>query len=102
MTENSQTPPSLIQLREAEVAQYNANIQMYIAIAANLPSVWPAHLLPYKSRKDRHDAISELEDLADVELLSDLWTYESAQASIRTETLEMRKSQAILNALLLQ
>jgi hypothetical protein len=99
MTENAPTPLTPIEIRNAEVAQYNANIAMYAAIAANLPSTWPAHLLPYKTRKDRHDAISEIQDLADVELLSDLWTYESAQASIRTETLEMRKAQAILNAL---
>ena len=99
MIENTQTPLTAIEIREAEVQQYLANIAMYSAMAAGLPSTWPEHLLPYKNRKDRHDAIAEIENLTDVELLSDLWTYESAQASIRTETLEMRKAKAILDTI---
>jgi hypothetical protein len=88
-----------VEARQAEVAQYQANIAMYQTMAAALPSEWPAHLLAYKTRKDKHDAIAEIEDLDDVELVSDLWAHDAAQAAVRTETVEMRKSQAILTVL---
>lgn len=88
-----------LEARQAEVAQYQANIAMYQTIAAGLPSEWPARLLAYKTRKDKHDAIAEIEDLSDVELVSDLWAHDAAQAAIRTETVEMRKSQAILSVM---
>jgi hypothetical protein len=96
MTEIQPTP---LELRAAEVAQYQANIEMYSAIAATLPSVWPEHLFAYKTRKDKHEAIAEIENLDDVQLVSDLWAYGAAQAAIRSETVEMRKSQAILTFL---
>jgi len=97
----SETPIELTQLelRQAEVAQYQQNIAMYEAIAAGLPSEYPEHLAQYKSRKDQHAAIADIEDMADVELLSDLWTYDSAKASVRSETVEMRKAIAIMNVL---
>jgi hypothetical protein len=88
-----------LEIRRAEVAQYQTNIAMYSTMAASLPSEWPAHLIQYKSRKDKHDAIAEIADLNDVELVSDLWAYDDAQAAIRSETVEMRKAQAILNVL---
>lgn len=96
MTESTMTP---LEARTAEVAQYQANIAMYQTMAAALPSEWPSHLLAYKIRKDKHDAIAEIESLEDVELVSDLWAHDAAQAAIRTETVEMRKSQAILTVL---
>lgn len=98
----SETPIELttLELRQAEVAQYQQNIAMYEAIAAGLPSEYPEHLVQFKSRKDQHTAIAEIEDMADVELLSDLWAHDSAKAAIRSETVEMRKAIAIMNVLL--
>lgn len=85
--------------REAEVAQYEANIALYTAIASALPSEWPSHLLQFKGSTDKHGDIAKVSDLADVELLSDLWAHDDAQAAIRAETVEKRKAEAILAAL---
>lgn len=88
-----------LEARRAEVAQYASNIEMYKAIAANLPSEWPAHLAHLKGAKDQHAAIAEIADLDDVTLASDLWAYDAAQAAIRAETVEMRKASAILTVM---
>jgi hypothetical protein len=96
------TEPTPIELREAEVSQYQSNIDMYTAIIATLPSEWPEHLLMYKGALDKHSVISSVENLDDVVLLGDLWAREAAEKAIRTETIEMRKSMAILAALRLQ
>lgn len=98
-TENNKTP---IELRREEVNQYKKNIDLYTAIAENLPSEWPDHLIHFKSRTDRHEAISEIEDLDEVALVSDLWAHDQAVAAIRAETVEMRKAMSILRALELQ
>jgi hypothetical protein len=89
-----------IKARQDEIAQYEANIATYTAIVANTPSEWPANLLAYKGAKNKHEVISTIEDLSDVELLSDLWTNDEAKAAIRTETLEKRKAEAILATLI--
>lgn len=96
MTEETMTP---LQARVAEVAQYEANIAMYTAMLANLPTVWPAHLQQYKGATDKHSIIGNISNLDDVELLSDLWTADDCVKAIRTETLEKRKAQAILAVL---
>jgi hypothetical protein len=88
-----------LQMREAEVAQYQANIEMYTAIAATLPNEWPENLVHLKGASDKHAAIAEVESLDDVELVSDLWAYDAAQAAIRSETVEMRKAKAILTVM---
>jgi hypothetical protein len=85
-----------LEARTAEVAQYQANITLYTQMLATLPTQYPAHLAQYKGATDKHATIGKIEDLADVELLSDLWTADDCVKSIRTETLEMRKAQAIL------
>lgn len=90
---------TLIEAREAEIAQYAANIAMYEAIAASLPSEWPAHLESLKDSQARHEDIGKISDMADVELVGDLWTHDDALKSIRAETVEMRKAAAILAAL---
>jgi hypothetical protein len=87
------------ELRENEIAQYEANIATYTSIVANTPSVWPEHLLKYKGSRNKHEVISQIESLDDVELLSDLWTHEDAKAAIRTETLEKRKAEAIFSTM---
>jgi len=88
-----------LEARRAEVAQYQANIDMYKAIAATLPSEWPEYLIQFKGCKDQHAMITGLENLDDVALVSDLWAYDAAQAAIRTETVEMRKAMAILTVM---
>ena len=88
-----------LQSRRAEVAQYDANIAMYDAILAALPSEWPEHLAHFKGRKDHHAAAAEVADMADVELLSQLLYREQCEASIRAEKLERTKAAAILAVL---
>jgi hypothetical protein len=94
--ENELTP---LQARQAEVAQYEQNIAMYTAIAAGLPSEYPEHLVHLKGSTSQHADIATIENLADVELIGDLWAYDAAQAAIRSETIEKRKAEAILNFL---
>jgi hypothetical protein len=97
MTETTFDP---IKSRQDEIAQYEQNIATYTAIVANTPSEWPAHLLAHKGATNKHEVIASIEDLSDVELLSDLWTNADAKAAIRTETLEKRKAEAILATLI--
>jgi hypothetical protein len=100
MTENTETTFDPIQARQDEVDQYEKNIELFTSIAAGLPSEWPSHLEHLKNEKSQHDAIAKVEDLADVALVAQLWAYESAQASIRSEMVEKAKAEAILNALI--
>ncbi len=51
--------PTPLELRRDEVAQYDANIAMYEAILATLPTEWPARLEQFKGRKDHHEAAAE-------------------------------------------
>jgi hypothetical protein len=87
------------QLRANEVAQYQATIDLYTAISASLPSEWPSHLIHLKGATDKHNAIAAIASLTDVALVSDLWAHDDAQAAIRSNTVEMRKAQAILTVL---
>lgn len=87
------------QIREAEVAQYTKNIEMFTTILATLPTEWPSHLEQYRGSKNQHDDIASVEDLDDVELLSKLWYADEVKKAIRTETVERTKAQAILNIL---
>jgi hypothetical protein len=96
MTEAIPTP---LEARIAEVAQYEANIALYTSMLAALPTEYPAHLAQYKGATDKHKVIGTIEDLADVELLSDLWAADDCHKAIRTETLEKRKAEAILAVL---
>jgi hypothetical protein len=85
-----------LEARKEEVAQYEKNIAMYKAIAASLPSEWPAHLAHLKGSKNQHSDIASITDLDDVQLASDLWAHDAAQAAVRAETVEKRKAEAIL------
>jgi hypothetical protein len=97
MTE--QTEPTPLQVRQAEVDQYTANIAMYTHILSTLPTEWPEHLLQYKGATNTHETIAKVEDLADVELLALLWQADSCKAAIRTETLERTRANSILLAM---
>lgn len=96
-----QSTPQLspIEIREKEVAQYQANIEMYSAILTGLPKEWPAHLLQYRDATDKHKTASEVSDLDDVSLLSQLWYADECYKAIRSETVEKTKAEAILAAL---
>ena len=93
------TPIDPLVIREAEVAQYDANIALYEAIYAGLPKEWPARLEAFKGRKDHQQAVAEVDDLDDVELLAKLLYADQVKASIRAEKLERTKAAAILAAL---
>lgn len=95
-TQVTQVTP--LQARIAEVAQYEANIALYQTILQTLPTEWPERLLQYKSAKNKHDIIADVAT-DDVELLSKLWYADECAKAVRTETLEMTKSKAILNVL---
>ena len=87
-----------IQSRRDEVAQYDANIAMYQAIASQLPDKWPAALEQYRHPKNQHKAIDAVP--ADkVQQVAELWYADDVQHAIRTETLERTKAAAILAAL---
>lgn len=96
MLEETQMTP--LQARIAEVAQYEANIALYKTILQTLPTEWPERLLQYKGAKNQHDAIAGVAS-ADVELLSKLWYADECAKAIKTETLELTKSKAILDVL---
>jgi hypothetical protein len=93
------TPMTPLQARAAEVAQYEANIAMYTAIIATLPQEWPTRLLEYRGATDKHATAATIDDMEDVDLLSQLWYADQCYAAIRTETVEMNKAKAILTVL---
>jgi hypothetical protein len=93
--ENTNVEPTPVEIRQAEVAQYEANIAMYSAIKATLPTEWPTHLVEHKGAKNQHDVIAGVA-VDDVELLSKLWYADECEKAIKTETLEMTKAKAIL------
>jgi len=99
MTEITKTTElTALEIRQQEVEQYEKNIQLFTSIAAGLPSVWPSHLEHLKGEKNHHEAIAKIENLDDVALVGQLWAYDSAQASIRSEMIEKAKAEAILQA----
>jgi hypothetical protein len=95
-TEENKTPK---QIREEEVAAYQANIARYQSILATLPTEWPERLLAHRDAANQHDEIAKVQDLDDVELLAKLWYADTCRKFIRTETLEMTKAKAILSTL---
>ena len=96
MTEQTQVTP--LQARIAEVAQYEANIALYQTILETLPTEWPERLLQHRGTKNQHDVIAFV-DSADVELLSKLWYADECAKAIKTETLELTKSRAVLDVM---
>jgi hypothetical protein len=87
-----------IALRRAEIAQYDANIAMYQAIAAGLPTSWPKELEEHRDPRNQHKALKKVP--ADkVQQVAELWYADDVQQAIKTETLERTKAAAILAAL---
>ena len=91
--------PTPLESRQQEVDQYTANIAMYQSILATLPTEYPEHLQQYVGRTDLHAVVAEIENLDDVELLSQLIYAHQCKASIRAEIAERTKAIAILNVL---
>jgi hypothetical protein len=93
-----QTSVDPIEARRAEIVQYDANIAMYHAIAAQLPDKWPAGLEQYRNPKNQHKALKDVP--ADkVQQVAELWYADDVKQAIKTETLERTKAAAILAAL---
>lgn len=95
---SEETPITPVEARRAEVAQYDANIAMYHAILAGLPTEWPADLEQYRNPKKPHDAIDAV-PAEHVQAVAELWYADELRHLIRTETLERTKAAAILAAL---
>lgn len=93
-----ETQITQLQARIAEVQQYEANIALYKTILQTLPTEWPEKLLQYKGAQNQQDTIANV-DIADVELLSQLWYADECIKAVKTEILEMTKAKAILNVL---
>jgi spore coat polysaccharide biosynthesis protein SpsF (cytidylyltransferase family) len=91
--------PTLKELRQNEVEQYEKNVVTYQTILATLPTEWPDHLLEYRNAANQHDDIAKVDDLDDVALLSKLWYADQCRKSIRTEIVEMTKAKAILDTM---
>jgi hypothetical protein len=91
-------PVDPIEVRREEIAQYDANIAMYQAIAANLPTTWPKELEQFKNPRNQHKALRDV-PANKVQQLSELWYADDVAHAIKTETLERTKAAAILAAL---
>lgn len=91
--------PTPLELRRAEVAQYDANIAMYEQIIATLPTEWPEHLVQYRGAKNEHEVAAQIDNMDDVVLLSQLLYADTCRAAIRSETLERTKAASILAVL---
>jgi len=94
-----QEQPSALDLRRAEVAQYDANIAMYKSILETLPAEWPEDLLEHRNPANEHDAAAQIEDLDDLTLISELWYADQVRRLIRSETVERTKAASILAAM---
>jgi len=99
MDTNSSVELTPLELRQAEVAQYEANIALYNDILNNLPTTWPAHLEKYRGSKNEHVDVASVDNLDDVELLGKLWYADTIKKAIRTEIIEMTKAKEILKVL---
>lgn len=96
----SDSQPSAIESRQAEVAAYDQNIAVYEQLLVTLPSEWPARLEQFRGRPDHQQAARELDDPDDVTLLAQLLFRDQVQGLLASERLERTKSASILAALL--
>lgn len=92
--------PTEKEMRQLEVATYQANIERFKTIYATLPKEWPAHLVKHRDAENHHDEITKVENVDDIELVSKLWYADQCAKFIRTETVEMVKAKAILDAMI--
>lgn len=86
-----------IKIREADIANYQVNIDNYTAMIAMLPASWPARLEQYRSTAPVE--LSRLLPFEDIQTVSDLQFKEQLQNTLLTERLEQRKSMLVLAAL---
>lgn len=90
--------------REQEIYQYQVNIYnfeaMLAGMAAALPAEWPENLLQYRTW-DRDRLVATLDD-ATLEIVSGLLFRDNLRMRIRTEKIEQKKAQLVLDSLKLQ
>ena len=98
MPTSDETPIDPVELRRAEIAQYDANIAMYQSIAATLPTMWPKELEEHRNPRNQHKALRNV-PAEKVQQVSELWYADDVAHAIKTETLERTKAAAILAAL---
>lgn len=90
--------------REKEIYQYQVNINnfeaMLAGMAAALPAEWPENLLQYRTW-DRDRLVATLDD-ATLETVTGLLFRDNLRIRIRTERIEQRKAQMVLESLKLR
>lgn len=90
-----------ILMREQEVYQYQLNInnfeEMLAGMDASLPAEWPESLLQYRSW-DKDRLVATLDDAA-LETVTGLLFRDQLRMRIRTEKIEQRKAQMVLDSL---
>ena len=92
--------PSLIELRQAELASYDANVQLYTALLATLDGNWDADLHHLKVLEPQEAARQCPMDR--LERLAVLQQHDQVSNLLKTETVERAKSAAILAVLMSQ
>ena len=92
-----QTPPAPLEMRQAEVDAYTANIATYTAIVSTLNGEWDEDLIEYKGM-NHHDAARAC-PIQRVERLAELQQFDHFSGLIKTEMVERAKSTSILNVL---
>ena len=99
MTEET-TQPTAIEMRQAELDAYVANINTYQHILTSIDGEWDADLVHFKGMEPQEAArqcpLERLERLAELQL------HNNVQNLLKTEIVEKTKSQFILNSLLSQ
>ena len=92
-----QTPPTPLEMRQAEVDAYTANIATYTSIVSTLNGVWDKDLIQYKG-VNHHDAARAC-PIERVERLAELQQFDHFSGLIKTEMIERAKANSILTVL---
>jgi hypothetical protein len=93
---NKEQLTEVIKQREAEIANYQINIDNYTAMIGMLPK-WTDTLVAYRTA----DPVGFINDwpFEDIQLLSDLQFKDKLERTLLTERLEQRKATFVLKAL---
>ena len=94
------TPPvqlSALEVRQAEVDSYSANVDAYTILLATLDGNWDADLIHLKNIEAQEAAKQCPMDR--LERLAVLQQYDQVTNLLKTETVECAKAQAILDIL---
>jgi hypothetical protein len=93
---NKEQLTEVIKQREAEIANYQINIDNYTAMIGMLPK-WTDTLVAYRTA----DPVGFINDwpFEDIQLLSDLQFKDKLERTLLTDRLEQRKATFVLKAL---